>query len=84
MSRLLYLRGNSPRYPLDRRLGGAPEPVWMLWRREKSLDCAGNRTPVVQPVSIPTELSQIPIIIIIIIIIKIIIMRQVYFFKETV
>jgi hypothetical protein len=28
----------------------APEPVWTLWSREKSLDPAGNWTPVVQPV----------------------------------
>jgi hypothetical protein len=22
-----------PRYPLDRRLGGASQPVWTLWRK---------------------------------------------------
>jgi hypothetical protein len=52
---------------LDKRLLVAPEPVWTLWRREKSLDPAGNRTPAVQPVIISTELSRITIIIIIII-----------------
>jgi hypothetical protein len=37
--------------------GWTPEPVMTLWRREKSLDCAGNRTrsgnwtPAVHPVA---------------------------------
>jgi hypothetical protein len=25
-----------PKYPLERRLDGPPEPVWMTWRREYS------------------------------------------------
>jgi hypothetical protein len=33
--RPLYPRGKSPRYPLDRRLGG-PQPVWTILRRENS------------------------------------------------
>jgi hypothetical protein len=33
--RPLYSQGKSPRYPLDRRLGGPQDPVWRLWRREK-------------------------------------------------
>jgi hypothetical protein len=47
--------------------GWAPEPVWMLWGREKPLASAGNRTPVVQPqpVCIPTGLSRIHYLIII-------------------
>jgi hypothetical protein len=28
----------------------ASEPVWMLWRREKVIAPAGNRTPTIQPV----------------------------------
>jgi hypothetical protein len=28
----------------------------MLWSRENSLDPAGNQTPAVQPIAIPTEL----------------------------
>jgi hypothetical protein len=30
-------------------VGWAPEQGWMLWRKEKFLTPAGNRTPVVQP-----------------------------------
>jgi hypothetical protein len=48
MLRPLYIRGNSPSYSLDRRLGGAPEPVWAMWRMEKLFAAAENRTPVVQ------------------------------------
>jgi hypothetical protein len=29
----------------------SPEPVWTLWRKEKSLALAGNKTPAVQPVA---------------------------------
>jgi hypothetical protein len=36
-----------PGYPLDKRLGGPTDPVWTLWRREKSWP-AGNRTRAVQ------------------------------------
>jgi hypothetical protein len=36
--RPLYSQGNGILYPLDRRLGGTPDPVWTLWRREKSLN----------------------------------------------
>jgi hypothetical protein len=46
----LYPRRKGPRYPLDRRLGGPPEPVWTQGLEEKSSAPAGDRTPVVQPV----------------------------------
>jgi hypothetical protein len=36
----------------------APEPVWTLWSREKCLTFTGNRTPAVQLVAVPTELSR--------------------------
>jgi hypothetical protein len=36
--------------PIAEEAGWVPEPVWMLWRREKSYP-AGNRTPTVQPVA---------------------------------
>jgi hypothetical protein len=38
----LYVRGNNPRYALC-----APESVWTLRRREKSLASAGNGTLIV-------------------------------------
>jgi hypothetical protein len=34
--------------PIGQEAGWAPETVWALWSREKFLDSAGNRTPVVQ------------------------------------
>jgi hypothetical protein len=41
--------------PIALETGWALEPVWMLWRRDKSR-CAGNRTLVVQPrVSLDTD-----------------------------
>jgi hypothetical protein len=33
---LLYLPGKSPLYPVDKRLGGALEPGWTVWRSENS------------------------------------------------
>jgi hypothetical protein len=45
---LLYSRGNCPRYPLDRRLGG---PRDGLGATEKTLSSAGKRTPAVQLVA---------------------------------
>jgi hypothetical protein len=53
----LYPRGKSPRYPLG--LSWGLEPIWTLWSRDKYLAPAGNRTPTVQPVAIPTELSRL-------------------------
>jgi hypothetical protein len=32
--RPLYPQGKSPRYPLDRRLGGPQSAVWKMWRKE--------------------------------------------------
>jgi hypothetical protein len=35
--RPLYPGRRSPRYPLDKEAGWAPEPVWVRWWREESL-----------------------------------------------
>jgi hypothetical protein len=48
------LRGNRPRYPLHRRMAWAPEPLWTMWRTEKSVTPAGKRLLAVQPVAIPS------------------------------
>jgi hypothetical protein len=47
--------GKSPWYPLDRRLGG-PQNRPGRYREKKNIAPAGNPTPAVQPVAIPTEL----------------------------
>jgi hypothetical protein len=38
--------------------GWAPEQVWTLWSREKSLVPAGNQTPAIQPIAILTEVMN--------------------------
>jgi hypothetical protein len=45
---VLYPRGKDLRYPLNRRLGGAPEPVWTQGLEEKSSAPVGDRTPIIQ------------------------------------
>jgi hypothetical protein len=49
----LYPWGKSHRYPLDRRLSGPPEPVWMTWRTENSFPnlYSNSNTLVVQHVA---------------------------------
>lgn len=41
---VLYPWEKGSRYPLDRKLGWAPERVWTLWRK-KTLAPVGNRNP---------------------------------------
>jgi hypothetical protein len=55
----------EPVVPIGYEAGWAPEPVWTLWSRRKSLAPAKNRTPVV-PAAISTELSRLLIFITII------------------
>jgi hypothetical protein len=38
-----HARAALPPVPIGQDAGWAPEPVWTLWRREKSLAPAGNR-----------------------------------------
>jgi hypothetical protein len=60
---LLYPRGKSPRYKLDRRLDLALELIWTMWRRDNSWPYRdSNSDPsVIQhvAVAIPTELSRL-------------------------
>jgi hypothetical protein len=46
-ARPLYLPVKEPRVHIEYESGWAPEPVWTLWSREKSLVPAENRTPAV-------------------------------------
>jgi hypothetical protein len=55
--RLLYPPGKEPPAPIGQGSGLAPEPVWMLWKREKSLSCR-EPNPALQPIAIPSELSR--------------------------
>jgi hypothetical protein len=45
MARPIYPQGKSPLYPLDRRLGWAPEPVWAGWWGEKIPASIETRIP---------------------------------------
>jgi hypothetical protein len=45
------LPGERAPVPIGHKGGWPPEPVWTLWRRDKSLTRAGNQTPAVQPVA---------------------------------
>jgi hypothetical protein len=49
----LYLRGESSRYLLDRRLWWAPEPAWMTWRGEKSCPYwdSNSDSSAIQPIA---------------------------------
>jgi hypothetical protein len=56
---------NEHRYPLNRRLGGQPEPVWAFWRSEKYLARTGIKTPdrpsrAIPLAAIPTTLTRLP------------------------
>jgi hypothetical protein len=62
--RSLYPREKSPRYPMDRRLGG-PQSQYERHGEEKIHDRTGTRTPTPRsfspwPVAIPTALSRLP------------------------
>jgi hypothetical protein len=54
----LYPRGKSRRYPLDRGLGG-PQSRSECYGEKKNVAPTGNRTPAVQSVATPIELSQL-------------------------
>jgi hypothetical protein len=62
IGRLAHEEIASLRYPLDRRLGEAPESVWTLWKGKTLLAQPGIETPADQLVTIPTELTRFPVV----------------------
>jgi len=50
-ARPLYIRGKSPRYPLDRRSGGAKSRSGRGGEEKNIFIPAENRTPVIQLVA---------------------------------
>jgi hypothetical protein len=56
-ARPLYLRGKTPRYALDRRLGAPQSWSGRCEEGIQSSDIAGNRTTAVQPVAMANEIS---------------------------
>jgi hypothetical protein len=59
--RLLYPQGNSPRYPLDRRLGGPQSRSGRGGEEKNSQPLPGLEPPIIQPVAqrYTTELSRL-------------------------
>jgi hypothetical protein len=47
----LHATAALPPVPIGPEVGWASEPVWKLWRREKSVAPAENPTPAGQPVA---------------------------------
>jgi hypothetical protein len=66
--RRLYPQGKAVRYLLNRRMDGAPELVWMIWRRGKIIAVPGIKPLLLghpayagrTVVTIPTMLLQLP------------------------
>jgi hypothetical protein len=57
MNYQIHPLGKSPTYPLYKGLGESQN--WDRRFEEKNLAPAENRTPVVQPVTIPTEIPRL-------------------------
>jgi hypothetical protein len=60
-ARQLYLQGNSPWYPLDKRLGGLQSRSGRGGEEKNSQPLPGLETPIIQPVAhrYNTELSRL-------------------------
>jgi hypothetical protein len=54
-----FIPGKEPLVLIEKGAVCAPEPVWSLSSRTKSVFSAGNRSPAVQPVAIPTTPSRL-------------------------
>jgi len=65
---MLYTAGGGDLLPTEKEVWFVPEPVWILWREEKTLYCAENRIRFFgflgdRPITIATELPDLAIII---------------------
>jgi hypothetical protein len=50
-NRTALIPGKEAALPIGEEVRWASEPVWTMWRKEKSLALVGNQTPAVQPVA---------------------------------
>jgi hypothetical protein len=51
--------GKEPPVPIKHKAKWAPEPVWMLWRKDESLAPVRNQTPDSPPFSLVTTLTTL-------------------------
>jgi hypothetical protein len=77
--RLLYYPEQKTLKPTGQEAGWILEPIWTRWRREKIPFHvpARNRTPVVQPVSLVTILTELSWILCVFLVVHLMVVRQI-------